>query len=212
MFRFQCSAFRRDQGQGSRFSFLNTEPLNAELCGACAAAVNDRFADAQTENLNVEIDYPLFETLAQSCRLRSQRVAGIRLENDRIIRLLEILMHSSSHLNGISAADLHQALVTAYRLTPQQYTRTQLAYDLRKLRAHGLIKRPGNRYVYALSDYGRKAAALLVIVRNRILHPVAGSIFEQPPNPLLKPSSTLQAQYRRTTKSFNDLITLLKAA
>ena len=56
------------------------------------------------------------------------------------------------------------------------------------------------------------AAALLVIVRNRIIRPIAGSLFDRPPNSTLKPNSTLQAQYRRTTKSFNDLIALLKAA
>jgi len=121
-------------------------------------------------------------------------------------------MHSSSQINGISATNLHQAILDAYPLTPEQYTRNQLAYDLRKLRAHGLIERPDNRYVYALSDYGRKAAAMLVIVRNRILRPIAGSLFDRPPKPVLKPNSALQAQYRRTTKSFNDLIALLKAA
>jgi len=57
----------------------------------------------------------------------------------------------------------------AYHLTAKQYSRNQLAYDLRKLKAHGLIQRPDNRYVYALSDYGRKAAAMLVTLRNRIL-------------------------------------------
>ena len=175
-------------------------------------AVNDRFADAQAEYLNVEMDYPLLEKLALPCRLKSQPVAGIRLDNDRIIRLLEILMHSSSQLNGISAAHLHKTVLDAYHLTAEQYTRNQLAYDLRKLKAHGLIQRPDNRYVYALSDYGRKAAAMLVILRNRILRPIAGSIFEHPPKLSLKTSSKLQAQYRRTTKSFNDLIALLKAA
>lgn len=175
-------------------------------------AVNDRFADAQAENLNVEMDYPLLEKLAQPCRLKSQRVAGIRLENDRIIRLLEVLMHSSSQLGGLSAAEIHQAIVEAHQLTSEQYSRNQLAYDLRKLRAHGLIERPGNRYVYALSEYGRKAAAMLVIVRNRILRPIAGSLFARPPKSTLKANSPLQAQYRRTAKSFNDLIALLKAA
>jgi hypothetical protein len=158
------------------------------------------------------MDYPLLEKLAQPCRLKSQRVAAIRLDNDRIIGLLEILMHSSSQLNGISAANLHKALLDAYHLTAEQYTRNQLAYDLRKLKAHGLIQRPHNRYVYALSDYGRKAAAMLVILRNRILRPIAGSFFEYPPKLSLKTNSKLQAQYRRTTKSFNNLITLLKAA
>ena len=58
-------------------------------------AVNNRFAQAQAENLNVEMDYTLLEKMAQPCRLKSQRFAGIRLDNDRIIRLLEVLMHSS---------------------------------------------------------------------------------------------------------------------
>ncbi len=84
--------------------------------------------------------------------------------------------------------------------------------NLRKLRAHGLIERPDNRYVYALSDCGRKAAAMLVIVRNRILRPIAGSLFDRPVKSSFKPSSKLQAQYRKTTRSFNDLIDLLKAA
>jgi hypothetical protein len=175
-------------------------------------SVNDRFADAQAENLNVEMDYPLLEKLAQPCYLKTRRVAGIRLDNDRIIRLLEVLMHSSSQLNGISAANLHKAVLDAYNLTAEQYTRNQLAYDLCKLKAHGLIERPDNRYVYALSEYGRKAAAMLVILRNRILRPLAGSIFEHPPKLSLKTNSKLQAQYRRTTKSFNVLIALLKAA
>jgi hypothetical protein len=175
-------------------------------------AVNDRFADAQAENLNVEIDFPLLQTLAQPCRVKSRRVAGIRLENDRMIRLLEVLMHSSSQLNGTRAVDLHRAILEAYSFTPVQYTLKQLAYDLRKLNAHGLIERPGNRYVYVLSEYGRKAAAMLVIVRNRILWPLAGSLFNRPPKPSLKANSALHAQYRRTTKSFNDLIGLLKVA
>ena len=200
-----CSNNLKDFRQKKSLEFL---PEVAEKL----QAVNDRFADAQAENLNVEIDYPLLEKLAQPCRLKSQRMAGIRLENDRTIRLLEVLMHSSSHIGGQSAADLHQTVLDAHHLTASQYTRNQLAYDLRKLRAHGLIERPDNRYVYALSDYGRKAAAMLVIVRNRILRPLAGSLFGHPPKSSLKPNSKLQAQYRRTTNSFNELIALLKAA
>jgi hypothetical protein len=53
---------------------------------------------------------------------------------------------------------------------------------------------------------------MLVIVRNRILRPLAGSLFDRPPKSTLQPSSAFQAQYRRTTKSFNDLIALLKDA
>jgi len=175
-------------------------------------AVNDRFSEAQTQNLNVEMDDDLLEKLAQPRRVKSRRMAGIHLENDRIIRLLEILMHGSAQVNGLSSADIHQTILQAFDLTPEQYTRKQLAYDLQKLKAHGLIERPDNRYAYRLSEYGRKAAAMLVILRNRILRPIAGSLFKRPPKSSIKPSSKLQAQYSKTTKSFNDLISLLKAA
>ena len=66
--------------------------------------------------------------------------------------------------------------------------------------------------VQGATDFGRKAAPILVIVRNRILRPIAGSLFERPPDSAPGPNSTLQARYRRATKSFNDLIDLLKAA
>ena len=53
---------------------------------------------------------------------------------------------------------------------------------------------------------------MLVIVRNRILRPISGSLFDRPLKSSLKPNSKLQAQYRKTTRSFNELIALLKAA
>ena len=175
-------------------------------------AVNERFADAQAQNLNVEVDYSLLEKLAQPCHRKTQRMAGIRLENDRIIRLLEIMMHTSSQIQGLCAAQIYQFLLKTYQLSHQQYTRNQLAYDLWKLKAHGLILRLDNSYRYVLSEYGRKAAAMLVIVRNRILRPIQGSIFQLSAKSILKPNSPLQRQYRRTVKSFNELIALLKAA
>ena len=46
----------------------------------------------------------------------------------------------------------------------------------------------------------------------RILRPIAGSLFDRPVLSSLKPNSKLQAQYRKTTRSFNELIALLKAA
>jgi hypothetical protein len=51
-----------------------------------------------------------------------------------------------------------------------------------------------------------------MILRNRILCPIAGRILGHPPKLSLKINLKLQSKYRRTPKSFNDLIVLLKAA
>ena len=49
-------------------------------------------------------------------------------------------------------AHLQRAILAAFALTPPSYTLTQLRYDLRKMKAHGLIERDGSRYAYRLPD------------------------------------------------------------
>ena len=174
--------------------------------------VNDRFMDQQAELLNVEPDHPLLEQLAQPARIKTQRFGGIRIEQDRIIRLLEVLMDGSTQINGSSAAQLHHALLKAYQLDENAYSRNQLSYDLRKLRAHGLLERIQGRFAYRLTEKGRKTAALLVLLRNRIVRPLAGSLFERPVNETFRPASKLQARYRETKKALNALMDSLKVA
>ncbi|MFC1453052.1 hypothetical protein ACFLSJ_06860 [Verrucomicrobiota bacterium] len=60
-----------------------------------------------------------------------------------------------------------------------------------------------NAFVSVADPGALQAAATLVIVRNRILRPIAGSLFVRPPTASVKPNSKLQAQYRRTTASAN---------
>ena len=62
-----------------------------------------------------------------------------------MIRLMEILLHGGTQLAGWRAKQIHQALLTAYGLSDQRYNLNQLRYDLRKMKAHGLIQRDGKR-------------------------------------------------------------------
>jgi len=149
---------------------------------------------------------------SQAAHIKTQRFAGIRLDHDRILRLLEILMAGQAHISGLSAATLRAALLQAYELKDEAYSKNQLSYDLRKLRAHGLIERLEGRFAYRLTLKGRKAAALMVLLRNRILRPLSGSLFERSVKETYKPSSKLQAQYRIVKKSLNELIRLMKVA
>ena len=66
------------------------------------------------------------------------------------MRLMEVLLHGSPQLNGWSCADIHQAIVTTFGLQITAYTLNQLRYDLRKMKAHGLLVRIGKSYRYRL--------------------------------------------------------------
>jgi hypothetical protein len=59
----------------------------------------------------------------------------------------------------------------AYNLKPKDYTLTQLRYDIRKLRLHGLIERLPKSYAYRFTEKGTKLSILLVQVHKRIYGP-----------------------------------------
>ena len=71
------------------------------------------------------------------------KIAGIKIHDTRMIRLMEVLLHGGTQLDGWRSADIHQAILTTFGLSAATYTLTQLRYDLRKLKAHGLLDRIG---------------------------------------------------------------------
>jgi hypothetical protein len=71
------------------------------------------------------------------------KIPGIKIPDTRIIRLMEVLLNAGIQLNGWRTAQIHQAILTAFALSPDTYGLTQIRYDLRKLRAHSLLERDG---------------------------------------------------------------------
>jgi hypothetical protein len=63
-----------------------------------------------------------------------------------MIRLMEVLLHTGTKITGWRTAEVHQAILTSFGLKPTKYTLTQLRYDIRKMKAHGLIERHSKRY------------------------------------------------------------------
>src|ERR1700680_1148375 len=86
------------------------------------------------------------------------KIAGIKIHDTRMMRLMEVLLHGGTQLNGWRSADIHQAILGTFGVTASTYTLTQLSCDLRKMKAHGLLERIGRSYCYRLTDKGTKAA------------------------------------------------------
>ena len=74
-----------------------------------------------------------------------------------MIRLMEVLLHGGTTVGGWRARDIHRAILTTFRIGEDRYGLNQLRYDLRKMKAHGLLQRDGSRYAYRLSDKGTKS-------------------------------------------------------
>jgi hypothetical protein len=86
--------------------------------------------------------------------------------------------------------------LAAFGLQTNKYTLTQLRYDLRKMKAHGLVERDGKRYAYHLTPKGNKVAPAFFLFHKRVCgSPMAYSIHhcQQKRNQ----ATRIEAAYRR---------------
>jgi hypothetical protein len=130
---------------GLKKSLDNLDAVREKL-----SAATDRLAAFEAEALNVHVDFPLFQRLALPITVGHARVPGIKIHDTRMIRLMEVLLHSGTKLGGWRVAQIHQAILSAFGLKAENYTLTQLRYDLRKMKGHGLVEHDGKRYAYRL--------------------------------------------------------------
>ena len=160
---------------------LNKGLENLECLRQKLVAITDRFAGFEAQSLNVHVDFPLFQRMALPVMAGKTKIAGIKIHDTRMMRLMEVLLRGGTQLNGWRSADIHQAILTTFGLSASAYTLTQLRYDLRKMKAHGLLERIGRGYCYRLTDKGTKAALMFILFHKRVCGPLANSLFHHRP-------------------------------
>ena len=173
--------------------------------------ITARFAGFQAQWLNVHVDFPLLQRLALPITVGAVRYPGIKIHEPRVIRLLEVLLHGGSHLGGWTARQIHHAVLTSFHLSHSAYGLTQLRYDLRKLKGHGLLQRDGSRYAYRLTPKGVQVALLFLFFHKRLCGPLANSRFHHRPDPAHQPPSKLEAAYHRADNAIQHVVDLLAA-
>src|SRR5215472_7331657 len=124
---------------------------NLETVRRTLATLTDHFAEFEAQALDVHVDFPLFQRLALPLTSGNSKTPGIKIQDTRMLRLMEVLLHRGTQLGGWRSRQIHQAILSAFQLTPESYTLTQLRDDLRKLKAHALLQRHGHRYAYRLT-------------------------------------------------------------
>jgi hypothetical protein len=173
--------------------------------------ITDRFAGCQAQWLNVHVDFPLLQRVALPLTVGAVRYPGIKIHDPRVIRLLEVLLHSGTAAGGWTAKQIHQAVLTTFHLSENRYGLNQLRYDLRKLKGHGLVERDGRRYAYRLTPKGVDVALLFLFFHKRLCGPLAHSRFHRCPDAEQRPNSKLEAAYHKADRAIEDVVRLLAA-
>jgi hypothetical protein len=174
-------------------------------------AATDRLAAFEAEMLNVHVDFPLFQRLALPVAVGQTRIPGIKIQDTRMMRLLEVLLHAGPQLAGWRTAKIHAAVCAAFGFTPDRYSLTQLRYDLRKLKAHGLLERIGRSYAYRLTDKGIRVGAVFILFHKRICGPLANSLFHHRPADRSPQPAKIEQAYHHADTAVQRLVDLLAA-
>ncbi len=167
-----CSNDTRHFGVGRRLE-------NLPLLRDKLAATNERCLAQQAELLASAVDTGQLTALAAPTLVGQRRIPGLKLHDDRVIRVLETLLHPGGFVHDWTTRELHTRVIARHPLTTEDYRLSQLRYDLSKLRAKGLVERIGKTRRYCLTPLGLKLGVLLVKLRMRLLGPLA-SLIQQP--------------------------------
>jgi hypothetical protein len=168
-------------------------------------ATNTRYLEAQAEVLASTVDGGALASLARPVLVGARRVPGLKLEDDRVIRLLEGLLHPGTFVADWTTREVHARLLARHRLTEADYRLGQLRYDLGKLRAHGLVERLGTSRRYRLTPRGLELGVLLVKLRTRLLGPLASLASEAQRRRPDRHPSEVEAAFRRVDAALDHL-------
>jgi hypothetical protein len=129
------------------------------------------------------------------------RIAGLRLGDRRAHALLQALLVFRLLPNGFRNRDVRDLLAGLLGKDTDEISAGQVSYDLRRLRAHGLITRVPGSHRYQTSDRGLHHAMLLTHIDTRLLQPGLAQLTDpRPPAPT--PLRSAARSYQRALDDF----------
>lgn len=140
------------------------------------------------------IDAGLLEDLPRPGRLGAVPVGGIDVNQPRMRAVMRALLALSPNPSGFTSSTL--AAKVRELLRDQSYSPSRAAYDLRKLRAKGLVSKVARSRRYQGDPGALRAIAALLLLRDRIIRPLLTAAARSPMPATPTVSSKLDRRYR----------------
>jgi hypothetical protein len=115
----------------------------------------------------------LLDTVTQPIVVDTQRAAALRFGDHRVLALMQTLCLFALSPTGFRHRDVRAPVAQLLGCAPDQYATSQMTYDLRRLRLHGLIERIPKTHRYRITSRGAQLAMLYVRVYARGFRPPA---------------------------------------
>jgi hypothetical protein len=149
-----------------------------ELVGR-ARQVNNRLLMIERAGQGCAIGSALFERIHQPYIRGGQRTGALRFGDQRAMALAGALCLVVHAVTGFTNKSLRGQVAG---LLGRDYSSSQMSYDLRRLRLHGLIERQAGTNTYTVTPEGIRVAVFYTKLHARLLRPLLDG--HQPPAPV----------------------------
>ena len=100
-----------------------------------------------------------------------EKAPALKFGQPRVMALFLALTLFQHLIDGFHNRDLRALVIDLLGVKAEEYTPSQMTYDLRRLRLKGLIYRPPKTHRYFLTPYGWKIARLFSRLESRVFRP-----------------------------------------
>jgi hypothetical protein len=167
-----------------------------------AAAVNRRLLENERISQDCLLSATSFARVSEpTVAPTGQRASGLRFGQPRVMALFAALARFAPALNGFHHADLRPLVQALLPESAQDYTASQMTYDLRRLRLKGLIARIQGTHRYIITSYGRRIAVLMAKLHSRIFN-VASLAF----SPSMDPAHPLAKAFKQIDQELDRIV------
>lgn len=157
------------------------------------------------------IDAGALERWPKRSHLAGRPVAGIDINQPRMQAVHQALLALAVNPNGFKAAELAERVRQMPGFGLYGYTSRQASYDLRKLRAKGLLKRIPDSLRYEPNPKGLRAITALLLLRNKVLIPLLAKQGKRYNGPRCH-MSPIEIHYDNIQKEMQHAFTILGIA
>lgn len=125
---------------------------------------------------------------------QNTRIPGLRFGDARVHALLQALLVHRLLVHGFTNRDLRTLIAPLLGKTAEDITAGQMTYDLRRLRAHGLIERVPRTRRYTVTDTGLQHALLFTHAHDHLLRTGLAQVTD--------PSPPRMSKLRNATRAY----------
>ena len=127
--------------------------------------------------------------LPEPAQIGQTRVGGIDLNKLRMRRVAAAVLALSASPAGLTASELARYVRSLSGQPEFEYGSRRAAYDIKKLRAKGMVRKIGKSRRYEPVPEGLRALTALLVLREQIIRPLlAASRQPEPPSKPVNPT------------------------